>query len=585
MTSAPPSMGDIDTLNACQCRGPSNSTRPCNQGDRNKAIAGDIDGHIYASVGGFYAKYFQGKTWSSAAEQIVQAAKPQSFNPQVLRSREGFNAWLLGYNSFPHEGAKLSGACMAAQYAWIEGHTTASALSSENPVLIRPKVSNREPGWADVKVIGEFCHSRSGLCRGLLQLCEHARAVFAHQPDRLFLHGFYVCRGMMELWMFDRCGIYSCEAFDIATAPGRFLTVLTGYILMSDDELGLCTLIEEDAVGKYVLCSGDDGNTGSAEKFYLGDSPVFERLNKNIPCEDARAGQEQRRRGRASAFESPRVQNTENLHHGLLIGLPRKLKHIDSDHADISDGLKATVGSGLGAALEFTVPTTELDSSGKEKLVENKTFNILIISPLSRSLHRFDTVPELLGANIIITSNKSKGASHKGILIDLDLAKDLSTGPGSEQYESIGTQFFKAIGVLQAYLPENPHTYRHDLESFFYTFLFLATCRRPVPPGENQLQLPPNCTIGNWTLGRPVNQANRKMSSMLNDVEFALITSEFTPEFKRLTGLAEELRRLLFPLRDGKLWTGTDMTMEGTNALYANILEAFDKVKDYDYSL
>lgn len=409
---------------------------------------------------------------------------------------------------------------------------------------------------------------------------------------------------------------------------------------MSDDELGLCTLIEEDAVGRFILCSREDGSTGHSEKFYLGDLPIFERLNKNIlgdglTCFPARKStstswefvvkfkwsaadknneakmlelaKNRDVEGVVRLLNHQEVCNTENLHHGLLIGLPRKLKYIDSDHTDVPDDLKATVGSGLGAALEFTVSTTELNNSGKQKLIENKTFNVLTISPLGRSLHRFDTVPELLGAlhdaiqghqslyevgkilhrdlnpsNIIIASNKSKGASHKGILIDFDSAKDLSTGPGSKQYESIETQLFKAIGVLQAYLPENPHTYRHDLESLFYTFLFLATCHRPVPPGENQLQLPSNCTISNWTLGRPFEQANRKMNSMLNDIEFALITSEFTPEFKKLTGLAEELRHLLFPLRDGELWTGTDMTMEGTKALYTDILKAFDKVKDYD---
>ncbi|THV43825.1 hypothetical protein BGAL_0882g00020 [Botrytis galanthina] len=407
----------------------------------------------------------------------------------------------------------------------------------------------------------------------------------------------------------------TCEAFDIVTAPGRFLTVLTGYILMSDDELGLCTLIEEDAVGRFILCSREDRSTGHSEKLYLGDLPIFERLNKNIlgdglTCFPARKStstswefvvklkwfatdknneakilelaKNRDVEGVVRLLNHQEVCNTENLHHGLIIGLPRKLKYIDSDYTDVPDDLKATVGSGLGAALEFTVPITELNDSGKQKLTENKTFNILTISPLGRSLHRFDTVPELLGANIIIASNKSKGASHKGILIDFDSAKDLSTGPGSKQYKSIETQLFRAIGVLQAYLPENPYTYRHDLESLFYTFLFLATYHRPVPLGENQFQLPPNCTISNWTFSRPFEQANRKINSILNNIEFALITSEFTPEFKKLTGLAEELKHLLFPLRDGELWTGTDITMEGTKTLYTDILKAFDKVKDYD---
>lgn len=207
MTFTPSTMGDIDILNLCRCRSSSSSARPCSQGDRNKTIAADIDGHIYANVEGFYPKYFQDKTWSSAAEQIVQEAKPESFNPQDLQSREIFTAWLLRYNLFLYKGKKQSGACKAARYVWIEGHPMACGFSGRNPVLIRQKVSNREPGWADVEVIGEFCHDRSSSYRGLLHLCEHARAVFAHQPDRLFLHGFYVRRGMMELWMFNRCGI------------------------------------------------------------------------------------------------------------------------------------------------------------------------------------------------------------------------------------------------------------------------------------------------------------------------------------------------------------------------------------------
>ncbi len=168
---------------------------------------------------------------------------------------------------------------------------------------------------------------------------------------------------------------------------------------MSNDELGLCTLIQEDPVGKYVLCSGEDGNTSGAEKFYLGDSPIFERLNKKIVgdglvCFPARKStseswefvvklkwsatdkskeaemlelaENRGVQGVLRFLSQQEVHNSENLHRGLRIGLPRKLKHIDSDHADILDDLKATVGSGLGAALESTVPTTELDSSKKK---------------------------------------------------------------------------------------------------------------------------------------------------------------------------------------------------------------------------
>lgn len=41
-----------------------------------------------------------------------------------------------------------------------------------------------------------------------------------------------------------------------------------------------------------------------------------------------------------------------------------------------------------------------------------------------------------------------------------------------KQIEAIGTQPFKFIGVLQTYLPNNLHTYSHDLSQYFITASF-----------------------------------------------------------------------------------------------------------------
>jgi len=78
---------------------------------------------------------------------------------------------------------------------------------------------------------------------GLLQLGRLAQAVFARQPTRLFLHGFYICGLVLELWVFDRSGLYNCEGCDILKTPSRFLTVMAGYTLMSDAELAISTII------------------------------------------------------------------------------------------------------------------------------------------------------------------------------------------------------------------------------------------------------------------------------------------------------------------------------------------------------
>jgi hypothetical protein len=50
--------------------------------------------------------------------------------------------------------------------------------------------------------------------------------------------------------------------------------------------------------------------------------------------------------------------------------------------------------------------------------------------------------------------------------------------------------------------------------------------------------------------------------------QFKAIIAEFSSRFQDLGGLAEELRQVLFPIQEGTLFTGTDMSLEGTNKLY-----------------
>ena len=45
----------------------------------------------------------------------------------------------------------------------------------------------------------------------------------------------------MDTWVFDRAGPYSCGEFDIHSEPEKFIKVITGYVSMSDAELGFDT--------------------------------------------------------------------------------------------------------------------------------------------------------------------------------------------------------------------------------------------------------------------------------------------------------------------------------------------------------
>lgn len=59
---------------------------------------------------------------------------------------------------------------------------------------------------------------------------------------------------------------------------------------------------------------------------------------------------------------------------------------------------------------------------------------------------------------------------------------------------------------------------------------------------------------------------------------FRDILDEFPFEIYSLKPLAETLRRALFPLRDGVIWTGTDDSPEGVvDKLYDGMISAFEE--------
>ena len=130
-----------------------------------------------------------------------------------------------------------------------------------------------DTGWRDVQVVGQFCGEDSLEYRdGLLILCGHACRVFASQPTRLFLHGFYICGSLMELWVFDRSGIYSCGSIDMRDVSADILSLMLSYQLVADKDLGQSTIIKRDDFGNFITF--EDATFTGLEKVYLEDSPI-----------------------------------------------------------------------------------------------------------------------------------------------------------------------------------------------------------------------------------------------------------------------------------------------------------------------
>ncbi|KAJ6035930.1 hypothetical protein N7540_000209 [Penicillium herquei] len=547
-----------------------------------------LDGYIYSHFEGLPALFLEDKPWSIPAIAIAQ---------EVVKSHK------LGIESFGAFITWIKDVENAARTYQLTGENVNQRIWLEKiPQKSLILTNGTSTSWSNVLVLGEIGIDCPYIV-GFRNLCAHANEVFTHQPARV-LHGFYISEpeGIMEMWVFDRAGIYESKAFDIQQTPELVTQIIASYLLMDDVSLGVSDLMKFDDRDSYIEC--EFGGKSEACQLYLDDSPIFARVDKSIisdglTCYRARLLTDDDwtyavKIKWCEPDESSEAKMLELVTEKHVWGVVRLIEHrifcstsdwrralILDNTQNFSDRKKTTKQVGSSSACDYTSESQKGEgvNSRHTPKSEEKVLKFIVVVPLGKSLHRFESIPGLLYAlRDALKGHRSFAEENpeetRDFLIDLDLATPV-TSP-SKQFESVGTAPFRAIGVLQAYLPNNPQTYRHDLESFFYTFLFLAICKKPVPVGENQLQLPAKSVLQRWNQGRPVDKARAKTEDM-HVGRFRIILDEFTPDFKLLSGLAEEIRDLLFPLRDGRLWTGTDHAADGTSALYDRMIDAFDK--------
>ncbi|MCJ1345689.1 hypothetical protein MMC31_003898 [Peltigera leucophlebia] len=226
---------------------------------------------------------------------------------------------------------------------------------------------------------------------------------------------------------------------------------------------------------------------------------------------------------------------------------------------------------------------------------ENRIFSCLVVFPPGRAIHKFKSVFELLEAfrdfikghksliqkgnilhrdisvnNLIITDAKDENGP-KGMLIDLDLAQELDQGSGRARHRT-GTMEFMAIEVLSGPVT---HTYRHDLESFFYVFLWVVI-------GSGQEGLPRNSRLRSWYRGTYTDIATTKRGHMtqLDD-----IVAEFPRRFENVKELAKELRDILFGTEGGGPFVRTYEGDKERNKMYDGMINAFNKAIEKNWKV
>lgn len=577
-------------------------------------VLDNIDGRMHGPMSGFIKKYFGNFRYVQKDDFLeIQAAGRASGRcavPSAAPSPESFLQWFSDYMSRELDGARGS---------WHVSRGGDAAPEHENDddgarlLLTMPTTpaSSIQTRWEDVQVIGQFYH-RGSVCYqdGLLRLCRSAHRVFASQPTRLFLHGFYIRGSLIELWVFDRSGLYCSDLFDIHKDFTQFLSILLSYQRMTDQELGNINILETDNVGRYIVL--DDAAMPSLGKLYLEGQPIASReglVGTGTTCYRARlpdsdqwdyvvkfkwrwarerpedellkVAKEKCVWGAVSLDYYKELESTANLRRGLRWGTHRKFARL---HSPERNGNVEGQGQEVTCNCDGLVDHTE----ETDNFFQNRVLACVVTSPVGRPLHTFQSLLELLQVfrdaikchrslyrdagilhqdvspgNMIILDGQDEG-KPQGILIDLDSAIELAEGVETES-DITGTRPFMAIGVLKS----ERHTYHHDLESFLYVFLWTIIANHTESPPESS-------KLRQWSSGDWDELAARKLSDMDQD-GFQTILGEFPSELHPLKPLAESLHQVLFPLLAGVIWTGTDGSPEAVDKLYDGMISAFEE--------
>jgi hypothetical protein len=132
--------------------------------------------------------------------------------------------------------------------------------------------------WRDVLVVMELKNSDQKNKSLWLQVGSAVRNVFASQPRSLFVHAFTLTGTEMEIWIFDRSGPYNCPTFDIHKEPEKFIQVMCGYLIMSNDELGLDTFTKEKRNRTSVAFPVEAHGKKRKRELEMGLNPIAHQL-------------------------------------------------------------------------------------------------------------------------------------------------------------------------------------------------------------------------------------------------------------------------------------------------------------------
>lgn len=549
-----------------------------------QSLQNELKGNVFRGVHGFFTKYFEGKTWSAAVQEMIQGtqsadiASKLSANILSLTHFDALVEWLdmLQSQIFTFDQAEFR---FRTQLISKPDHPLKASIYLET--------SNVPDVAGSTRVFGEYHHGEASVLADddghFLRFCNRARETFEAQPARLFLHAFLVYGNTLELWVFDRSGVYSSEKLDLLQSPYLLVQALAGYTLMSDDESGLNNFVQRAKPGLANCVVFEPQNKLYLRSEMLAVPDYLVGLGTTCYAASQSINGEPNTVVKFSWREEGKPTEPQLLRRALDRGVKGIIRVIgEQDLGSIME---------IRRGLQFPQPFV------------NRTFSCVATAPLGRPMQKFASIYELsmvlsdfvkalrslyvdgrmLHRDIAIKNmvmaprHSGPGTSVNnlmGVLIDFDQALDLDNVHDISIDQMIGSQGFMSIGILTG----SRHTYRHDLESLFYVFLWLAIGNDHEHDNAWLILdgLPKASRLRKWCSRDFESMKYAKYADMTPE-GFLGVLEEFSADFAPLRDLAKELHGLLFPLRDGKIFIGTEMAPVAVEQLYDGMAKAFER--------
>ncbi|KAG6095125.1 hypothetical protein E4U31_006005 [Claviceps sp. LM219 group G6] len=653
---------------------------PSTRKEAEKQVYFELEDCTYKDVKGFDEKYFQGREWNSRAEELWQKAKSRYSisNKRWLNlpdepTEAELCQWWLGLQEDFLETERT------AYYRSDQKHQIGPMEKRQIDLFVKLKTKGgKKHCWPDLLAVAEFKsrHTEDGQ-KLFLQSASTVRNIFASQPTRRFVHGFTMTGTDNRAWVFDRSGTYSGTKFNIHEDPERFFRLFCGYVMMSDEELGLDTFTQHRD-GKMIVTIPVNINKPELIELELRPEPIAHqraivcRATTCFLAKPSDAPKEAKwdrvvKFSWASSKRSPEAellnQAEENHIKGVarVVGYKESIVSISSLRADLqfpavaatsaygassgkrkptslfpsakrsasgslsgtqpprrasyaqtmsplagpSSDLTRARGSRLGGNLADStrarpdIKDPAQDPQGSDNLTrqiktsyDDRILRVLAISPSGDPLVEYKSILELLeclhdaikahrslymesgilhrdiSINNIIITDPSEADGYKGMLIDLDLAKKMDEGPSGARFRT-GTIEFMAVGVLLG----QQHTYRHDLESFLYVFIWLCFVYGAKGKGREPMD---HVTLLGWSEGPSFYAiAVAKLGNMV--ATFYLLMKKFPAECgERVKQLIATIRDILFTVPNGVEVEPCEYAPEDPDVLYEPILRAFE---------